>query len=110
VPSCQRDRRRRKGLPESAASVGRHYDFFTAFGFVIGAACSMAAGYIGMRVAVISNSRVAQVVASSTEGAARMSFNGGAVTGLLVVGPGLLFGRDLLFGGRTAIRTGKSDR
>jgi K(+)-stimulated pyrophosphate-energized sodium pump len=43
-----------------------------------------------MRVAVISNSRVAQAAATSTEGAARMSFNGGAVTGLLVVGLGLL--------------------
>jgi K(+)-stimulated pyrophosphate-energized sodium pump len=70
--------------------LGFTRDFFTAFGFIIGATCSMAAGYIGMRVAVISNSRVAQVAASSTEGAARMSFNGGAVTGLLVVGLGLL--------------------
>jgi K(+)-stimulated pyrophosphate-energized sodium pump len=70
--------------------LGFTRDFFTAFGFVIGAACSMAAGYIGMRVAVISNSRVAQLAASSKEGAARMSFNGGAVTGLLVVGLGLL--------------------
>ena len=70
--------------------LGFARDFFTAFGFVIGATCSMAAGYIGMRVAVISNSRVAQVAASSKEGAARISFNGGAVTGLLVVGLGLL--------------------
>src|ERR1700740_3092953 len=70
--------------------LGFTRDFFTAFGFLIGASCSMAAGYIGMRVAVISNSRVAQVAASSKEGAARMSFNGGAVTGLLVVGLGLL--------------------
>ena len=70
--------------------LGFTRDFFTAFGFVIGATCSMAAGYIGMRVAVISNSRVAQVATSSKEGAARMSFNGGAVTGLLVVGLGLL--------------------
>src|SRR6516165_8293062 len=58
--------------------------------FLIGATCSMAAGYIGMRVAVISNCRVAQVAASSKEGAVRMAFNGGAVTGLLVVGLGLL--------------------
>ena len=59
--------------------LGFTRDFFTAFGFVIGATCSMAAGYIGMRVAVMSNSRVAQAAASSKEGAARMSFNGGAV-------------------------------
>lgn len=70
--------------------LGFTRDFFTAFGFVIGATCSMAAGYIGMRVAVLSNSRVAQAATSSTEGAARISFNGGAVTGLLVVGLGLL--------------------
>jgi K(+)-stimulated pyrophosphate-energized sodium pump len=70
--------------------LGFSRDFFTALGFVIGATCSMAAGYIGMRVAVMSNSRVAQAAASSKEGAARISFNGGAVTGLLVVGLGLL--------------------
>ncbi len=70
--------------------LGFTRDFFTAFGFVIGATCSMAAGYIGMRVAVIANSRVAQLASSSKEGAARMSFNAGAVTGLLVVGLGLL--------------------
>jgi len=70
--------------------LGFTRDFFTAFGFLIGATCSMAAGYIGMRVAVISNCRVAQVAANSKEGAVRMAFNGGAVTGLLVVGLGLL--------------------
>ena len=70
--------------------LGFTRDFFTAFGFVVGATCSMAAGYIGMRVAVISNSRVAQLAANSKEGAVRVAFNGGAVTGLLVVGLGLL--------------------
>ena len=70
--------------------LGFTRDFFTAFGFLIGATCSMAAGYVGMRVAVISNCRVAQVAASSKECAVRIAFNGGAVTGLLVVGLGLL--------------------
>ena len=70
--------------------LGFTRDFFTALGFLIGATCSMSAGYIGMRVAVISNSRVAQLATSSKESAVRMAFNGGSVTGLLVVGLGLL--------------------
>jgi K(+)-stimulated pyrophosphate-energized sodium pump len=64
--------------------------FYTSFGFLIGAACSMAAGYIGMRVAVLSNSRTAQAAMISKHAALRVAFNGGAVTGLLVVGLALL--------------------
>jgi K(+)-stimulated pyrophosphate-energized sodium pump len=70
--------------------LGFTRDFFTAFGFLIGAACSMAAGYTGMRIAVISNSRAAQAATNSGSAALRVAFNGGAVTGLLVVALGLL--------------------
>ncbi|MBV8378095.1 MAG: sodium-translocating pyrophosphatase [Verrucomicrobia bacterium] len=64
--------------------------FYTSVGFLVGAACSMAAGYIGMRIAVLSNSRTAQAAMSSKHAALRVAFNGGAVTGLLVVGLALL--------------------
>ena len=64
--------------------------FYTSIGFLVGAACSMAAGYIGMRIAVLSNSRTAQAAMTSKQAALRVAFNGGAVTGLLVVGLALL--------------------
>src|SRR5271155_4956332 len=62
----------------------------TAIGFLIGASCSLLAGFIGMRVAVISNIRTAQAATIGAQPAMRIAFNGGAVTGLPVVGPALL--------------------
>ena len=62
----------------------------TGLGFLTGAACSLAAGFFGMRIAVMANVRTAEAASKGRTAALRAAFNGGAVTGLLVVALALL--------------------
>lgn len=62
----------------------------TAFAFIIGAICSVVAGYIGMNVATKANVRTANAAQESANKALGVAFSGGAVMGMSVVGLGLL--------------------
>ena len=62
----------------------------TAIGFLIGATASYLAGYIGMRVSVIANVRVAEAAKKGLNAALQLAFRGGSVTGMIVAGLALV--------------------
>src|SRR5437867_1370823 len=73
-----------------AIVIGFFIDWTTAGLYIVGAVLSAAAGYVGMNIAVRSNLRTAEAARRGLNAALEVAFRGGAVTGFMVVGLGLL--------------------
>jgi len=73
-----------------AVVIGLFIGWTTAGLYIVGAVLSAAAGYVGMNIAVRSNLRTAEAARSGLNAALQVAFRGGAVTGFMVVGLGLL--------------------